>query len=90
MYKTRIDTLKNPNRLNDLFDLFEKDGMPMGNDQWIEYVINRWLELKAKEKMFNKITHFAESIKQVAELDISEHYRNRRKNLEDDFNKFVK
>ena len=62
----RIRYLKDPDKLNALFDLFQRDGMPMGSDRWSEYVQTRYLELLEKERTLSKILRSIEEAESAA------------------------
>ena len=81
----RIGFLADKDRLNALFDIFEKDGMPMGSDRWVDYVCNRYLELKEKERTMHKMVQAFRDMKLIIEMDGSGTYRLRRNKLTEEF-----
>lgn len=81
----RIQFLENPEWLNKLFDLFEKDGMPMGSDRWAEYVYSRYMELKEKERTHKNVLQAAAHLNKQTEHCGSRVYRDRRVKMTADF-----
>ena len=77
----RIHFLDDPNRLNVLFDEFERDGMPMGSELWVEYVLSRYLELKEKERTLSRVVHAKWEMDEAVQYCGSKYHRERRDNL---------